>query len=160
MISCRDFRKRISPYMDGELTGRAGRAVEAHIAACPDCRRELERLKAMQRTLAALETPPLPPFLSTRIMARAAERPHILRILPLWMTAGTAGLSRRWLAACALACGLILGCAMGHSSFSGMTAVNSRQLCMAEGPGNRPDWLLIDQGSIEAATLTLLGSGI
>lgn len=44
----------LGPYHDGELSDAARREVEAHVAACPDCARELHRLRAISRRLESL----------------------------------------------------------------------------------------------------------
>jgi anti-sigma factor RsiW len=35
--NCRDLEEHLAPYVDGEETSAARRAVEAHLAACPPC---------------------------------------------------------------------------------------------------------------------------
>jgi anti-sigma factor RsiW len=35
--NCRDLEEHLAPYVDGEETSAAHRAVEAHLAACPPC---------------------------------------------------------------------------------------------------------------------------
>jgi hypothetical protein len=45
---------QLGPYHDGELSDAARREVEAHVAACPDCARELDRLRAISRRLEPL----------------------------------------------------------------------------------------------------------
>ena len=39
-------RKRISPYIDGQLSPRERTTLEAHLAGCDACRRELDELRA------------------------------------------------------------------------------------------------------------------
>src|SRR5688500_4232386 len=36
--NCRDLEEHLAPYVDGEETSAARRAVETHLAACPPCR--------------------------------------------------------------------------------------------------------------------------
>ena len=40
--------KRLSSYMDGQLSGPEGSRVQAHLKACPDCRDELHTLRWTQ----------------------------------------------------------------------------------------------------------------
>ena len=44
----------LGPYHDGELSDAARREVEAHVASCPDCARELQRLRAISQRLEPL----------------------------------------------------------------------------------------------------------
>jgi len=47
----RRLEKVMGAYHDGELQGRRLRQVEAHLAECPTCRAELERLRALATLL-------------------------------------------------------------------------------------------------------------
>jgi predicted anti-sigma-YlaC factor YlaD len=55
MNSCLEIKYSIGAWLDGELSGSAAAAVQAHLASCPDCReeqRQLEKLdSAMKRAL-------------------------------------------------------------------------------------------------------------
>lgn len=47
-------------YLEGELTGDRKAAVEAHLATCPDCRKEYEEMNKFERVMSrvALKSPP------------------------------------------------------------------------------------------------------
>jgi anti-sigma factor RsiW len=51
-MRCARAQKMMTAALDGELDARRRRALDAHVAGCPPCRRELA---ATERTLAALE---------------------------------------------------------------------------------------------------------
>lgn len=50
--SCKYFRLLADQYIEGELTGEEMREFEAHIAECPECRKEFEELRALKEMLA------------------------------------------------------------------------------------------------------------
>jgi hypothetical protein len=54
------YRRRLSPYLDGGLASREGEALEAHLAACQSCGRELEELRAVRAALRSLPEAPAP----------------------------------------------------------------------------------------------------
>lgn len=50
-------RERLSAYIDGELPPAETRRLEAHLATCAECRRELDQLRRLRTLLRALPTP-------------------------------------------------------------------------------------------------------
>ncbi len=50
-INCRNCEKLLSPYIDGEISGKNRRRVEEHLRSCRVCRNELEALRATVRTI-------------------------------------------------------------------------------------------------------------
>jgi anti-sigma factor RsiW len=79
MDDCRRTADRLTLYVDGELPPPEHGAVEAHLAACPDCRRhagaEAGARTVLRAREAALRGTPLPPGLRTRCEAMARRRP-------------------------------------------------------------------------------------
>jgi anti-sigma factor RsiW len=74
---------RISAYYDGELSPAAASDVEAHLARCATCQRELEGWRTLSRRLGVLSDAPLPeavrarlrqpdPYRSQRVLYRMA----------------------------------------------------------------------------------------
>lgn len=53
-------RERLSAYMDGELPAAEAHRMEAHLAVCEECRRELAELRRLQALLRGLPEPRLP----------------------------------------------------------------------------------------------------
>ncbi len=51
-MSCEGMGPLLSRYVDGEATGEDRAKVEAHVAACPDCRKELEIFGTNERLVA------------------------------------------------------------------------------------------------------------
>ncbi|MBI2304923.1 MAG: zf-HC2 domain-containing protein [Chloroflexi bacterium] len=84
-VRCRQVRDRLSEYMDGRLKEGERRRVEEHLAACPECRWELEELRATVGLLRQL--PPLTPrrsfTLSPAVVAPRVRLFPVLRMASL-----------------------------------------------------------------------------
>ncbi len=53
-MNCEQLRRLLDAYMDGELSDAQLREMEAHAAACEDCRREFEAAKLVRDALGSL----------------------------------------------------------------------------------------------------------
>ncbi|HEX8456855.1 MAG TPA: zf-HC2 domain-containing protein [Pyrinomonadaceae bacterium] len=76
---CEETQKNFSAYVDGRLARAVRACVDAHVEACPVCRMELARTRALVRSLANLERPSVPAGLNASInelllIERAARR--------------------------------------------------------------------------------------
>jgi len=68
--------EELTALLDGALPGARRTEVEAHLAGCPACRAERNRLAGATALLAALPAPPVPsPRFATRLAARLAREP-------------------------------------------------------------------------------------
>ena len=79
MSTCRQTR-RLSAYHDGEVSAEEHAALEAHLAECPACAAELERLRRLSALLAQTMRPvasPRPTAPGPR--ARAADLGRVAR---------------------------------------------------------------------------------
>ena len=72
--SCKKFRLMADEYIEGELTAAEMRELEAHIAECEDCRKELEELRALKEAIRSAEEE-MPEGLHSRIMASIESEP-------------------------------------------------------------------------------------
>ncbi|HUU82544.1 MAG TPA: anti-sigma factor [Phycisphaerae bacterium] len=72
-MDCNAAREQLGPYLDDELDADARGGVEAHLAGCPACGRELERLNALAADLAAGSPTAVPDGLWSSIKARLDE---------------------------------------------------------------------------------------
>jgi anti-sigma factor RsiW len=83
-------RRRLGAYLDGALEEAPARALAAHLAACPRCRREVEELRRLRVLLrAAAPTPPPPDWTGFWAgVARGIEAGRRPAPRPAW---------RRWL---------------------------------------------------------------
>ena len=111
-MRCSRVRKRLSAYMDGELGDQWMERVEQHLAACTRCREELARLDTADRLLLDAPEVTVPPFLASRIVARAREQVERRVAVPWWLPARSPGLAYA-MASAVLAGGIILGLQMG-----------------------------------------------
>jgi anti-sigma factor RsiW len=104
MRACGRIRE-VSAYHDGELSHDDARALEEHLAGCPDCARELAELRALSGLLCLARTADVPPGVLVRLHERAdlvrqrgvlmlarrlaAVAAVILVALSIWVAAGT-----------------------------------------------------------------------
>lgn len=72
--SCKKFRLWADEYIEGELTAAEMRELEAHIAECEECRKELEELRALKKAIKSAEKE-MPAELHSRIMASIETEP-------------------------------------------------------------------------------------
>ncbi|MEI9999517.1 MAG: anti-sigma factor [Verrucomicrobiota bacterium] len=78
-MTCEEATRFIDPYVDGELELAASLELEAHLAGCEACQRQVEQRRALA-TLVREEAPRFaaPPFLATRIRAQLrAQNPAL-----------------------------------------------------------------------------------
>ncbi len=78
-MTCAQVREQLPALLDDRLAATAARDLRTHLAACPDCERELA---ALGQTLRALDTMPAPsptPRLRARVYAAIAAEHHATR---------------------------------------------------------------------------------
>ena len=74
-MPCDDFADRILEYQENELAARQRGAVEAHLAACAECREFLHQLRALDAALARdLTRPSLSAHFGERLAWRIKEQ--------------------------------------------------------------------------------------
>jgi len=79
-MNCPDVRECLSDLIDGALEPDVRAQVDAHLAGCADCRRELERLGAVVSLLRAVERPQAPVGFAARVLAAARPDPWHRRL--------------------------------------------------------------------------------
>lgn len=105
--SCQPFDEDFSALLDGELSERREAELRAHLADCGGCARRLERLRAVDRVLAGLPAPAVPPALARRLSERLEARRPPARRAARWL-GGWAGAALAAAAALTLALWLSL----------------------------------------------------
>jgi anti-sigma factor RsiW len=78
-MNCHDARDRLSDFLDEALGPPELAEVRAHVEGCPECRGELERLRATVSLLARVERPRAPLGFVDRVMAAARPVPWYRR---------------------------------------------------------------------------------
>src|SRR5262245_47982919 len=78
-VSCRAIEPDLLAAATGEAAGAAAARVERHVAACPPCRAELERYRALEGVLGTLRRAPLVDDDATLSRAQLASRLADLR---------------------------------------------------------------------------------
>ena len=85
-MSCHDAREWLSDLLDDALEAEARAQVDAHLAGCAECRRELDRLRATVSLLRAVERPQAPAGFVDRVLEAARPAPWHRRLLD-WLAA-------------------------------------------------------------------------
>jgi len=73
-MDCREIKKMLPVFLDGELESVLENTVADHLRTCPQCRREAEELQKAWDLLGELEPIEPDPFYRTRFWARVAEQ--------------------------------------------------------------------------------------
>lgn len=97
MKVCNENQIQIHLYIDGELPEDEARALEAHMAQCPACRRYCEEMRMVSRAVGDMEPPA---GLHDAIMQAVSEAQASEKVVPFAKPAGRAGKhqrKRRWL---------------------------------------------------------------
>jgi len=79
-MNCHETRERLSGLLDDALDASERALVGAHLDTCPDCRRELDRLRATVSLLSRVERPRAPVGFVDRVMAAARPVPWYRRL--------------------------------------------------------------------------------
>lgn len=74
MNDCSWYGEQISAYLDGMLTREEERALQAHLADCPECSALLDELRELSEAVASLQREPPPDFAEKAVARAAAAR--------------------------------------------------------------------------------------
>jgi anti-sigma factor RsiW len=84
-MDCTNIRKKLSAYLDDELSSREREHVERHINVCPECAGEKKSLLLISSLMDEITTEDISPFFTERVVARTktegvgARRLRLLR---------------------------------------------------------------------------------
>jgi hypothetical protein len=79
-MTCDETRDSLSAYLDGALAPEERRDVEAHLATCAECARELETLRGTVALLQRVQPARAPVGFVDRVVAAARPRPWYRRV--------------------------------------------------------------------------------
>ena len=74
-MTCSETRDLLSAWLDQALDAHEREQVEAHLAGCPECRRELEGLRSTVTVLSRVEHPRAPVGFVDRVMGEVYPAP-------------------------------------------------------------------------------------
>ena len=80
-MNCHDAREEFSDWVDEALTAEERARVDAHLAQCADCRKELERFRETVALLRRVERPRAPAGFVDRVLEAARPAPWRRRLL-------------------------------------------------------------------------------
>jgi len=66
-MKCEKIRRKLSAYLDGELTEAERRVVASHLESCDLCSREYEEFQRLHAVLSNLDPVEAPPYLWRRV---------------------------------------------------------------------------------------------
>lgn len=79
-MKCRQIKKLISAYVDGELDQEKIKEVRAHLQTCPACAAELGKLQQAWTWLELLPAVKAPAFFATKVLRKIEERSKLSRL--------------------------------------------------------------------------------
>jgi len=72
-MKCAKIRKRLSAFMDGEVSEEEKRQISIHLEFCDRCQQELVELTQVADTLSLIEKAQVSPYFMARLKQRIAE---------------------------------------------------------------------------------------
>jgi anti-sigma factor RsiW len=72
-MKCSRIHKKLSAFLDGELSEEARNSISEHLKTCESCQRAIEELSLVSDSLDILGEETAPPFFGARVKRRIAE---------------------------------------------------------------------------------------
>jgi hypothetical protein len=73
MISCNEFSQKLSGYLDGVINDEETRSINAHTAACEDCRRKLHNVSTIVKSLHRLDRVTVSPSFDKNLLTKIRQ---------------------------------------------------------------------------------------
>jgi len=153
-VTHHETQDQLSAWLDGELDQDAARAIEAHLAACPDCRAAADGLQRIVQVASALQPAPPTRNLWPGIEARI-RNPQVAPLAP--PAQRRAAVAWAGLVAAGLLVGVILGRSTGAPARRGLDTATMPPPATASsvGAAGRPSTL--DVALLSRSTGTAVG---
>ena len=74
MLTCKEFLRELSDYLDETVDAEARAQLEGHIAECPNCWVVSDTTKKTIRIFRGMEPYPIPPDVEARLMAALEKK--------------------------------------------------------------------------------------
>jgi len=74
LLTCSDFLKELSDYLDETVQGELRRHLEQHVAECPNCWVIVDTTKKTLKIYKGLEPEPIPEDLHSRLLKAIEEK--------------------------------------------------------------------------------------
>lgn len=93
-MKCSRIKKKLSAYLDGEVSEQERRMISEHLKLCEECKAEFTAMSSVGDALKTLEGFETPPFFMTRLRQAVSEQersvPFLQRMRSLAVSAATA----------------------------------------------------------------------
>ncbi|MCD4813931.1 zf-HC2 domain-containing protein [bacterium] len=110
-MKCEAVRKKLSAYIDQEISPELARQMNAHIQSCPSCQKEAEDLKQLWQTMGEWDAPDiLSEDFETRVLRNTAKQ----TIPGTWLDKISQNIIPKTLLPVPAALLLMLGIYLGH----------------------------------------------
>ncbi|KPK62777.1 hypothetical protein AMJ83_09855 [candidate division WOR_3 bacterium SM23_42] len=119
-MKCSQIKKKLSAYIDGEITDNEKIMIKKHLKACAICQEEVAVLSRVKGSLSVLDGMEVPPYFMARLRQRIRDEkletvehiPFLERIRRLAVPAATAA---------AVVASLFVGSQMGRTLYQAIT---------------------------------------
>lgn len=128
-MRCFSVRKRLSPYVDGELPAREARKLESHLAGCQRCTADYEKMLGAHALFAGAPRFSAPQGFPAAVMEKIEARSaKAFSLVPLFVRfAGVAAVGLA-IAAGAVSSDVLMSSLVSHHSPEGETVMASLSL--------------------------------
>ena len=128
-MRCFSVRKRLSPYVDGELPAREARKLESHLSGCERCAADYGELAAVHRLFAGAQRFSAPQGFPAAVMEKVEARStKTFSLVPLFVRFAGAAAVVLAIAAGAVSGDVLMSSLVPHRGPEGETVMASLSL--------------------------------
>ena len=122
-MKCSQIRKKLSAYLDDEVSERDKKVMSEHLKHCLECQKELSVLSNVVDSISALQGMKVPPFFMTHLRQRMREEaepiPFLQKMRRFTMSAATA---------IAVVVSLLIGNQIGRTLYHSVAGTTVQQI--------------------------------